>query len=207
MGGLARRSAAPNGAKHAKATIERSQANREQAGRERQEPYPRSAHWLPGEESPDHKGLDSRRPGDHSPQARLAEQVVRASRCLEGEEPEPTLDALATEAGLSRAHFQRAFKRVVGVTPKHYARTRRKERLRGRLARAATVTEAIYDAGFGSSSLAYEGDELGMTPSVYRKGAAHYEGRENMGFGVLTSKQRNTMFSEHLDHHLRQFGV
>jgi AraC family transcriptional regulator of adaptative response/methylated-DNA-[protein]-cysteine methyltransferase len=112
------------------------------------------------------------RPGDRSPQERLAEQVVRACRRLEDEEPEPTLEALAAEAGLSRAHFQRAFKRVVGVTPKQYARTRRSERFREVLTSAATVTEAIYDAGFGSSSRAYEGAELGMTPSAYRKGAA-----------------------------------
>ncbi len=113
-------------------------------------------------------------PGERSPQERLAEQVVRACRRLEDEEPEPTLDALAAEAGLSRAHFQRAFKRLVGLTPKQYARTRRGERFRTSLGRATSVTEAIYDAGFGSSSRAYEGngDRLGMTPSAYRKGAA-----------------------------------
>ncbi len=50
----------------------------------------------------------------------------------------------------------------------------RAERFRTSLARAASVTEAIYDAGFGFSSRAYEGAqaELGMTPSAYRKGAA-----------------------------------
>ncbi len=111
-------------------------------------------------------------PGEPSADERLAEQVVRACRRLEDEEPEPTLAALATDAGLSRAHFQRAFKRVVGLTPKQYARTRRSERFRASLGRAATVTEAIYEAGFGSSSRAYEGAELGMTPSAYRTGAA-----------------------------------
>jgi AraC family transcriptional regulator of adaptative response/methylated-DNA-[protein]-cysteine methyltransferase len=111
-------------------------------------------------------------PGEPTADERLAEQVVRACRRLEAEEPEPTLDALAAGAGLSRAHFQRAFKRVVGLTPKQYARTRRSERFRDGLRRASTVTEAIYEAGFGSSSRAYEGAELGMTPSAYRTGAA-----------------------------------
>lgn len=113
-------------------------------------------------------------PGEPSADERLAAQIVRACRRLEHEEPEPTLDTLAAEAGLSRAHFQRAFKRVVGLTPKQYARTRRAERFRAGLGRAGSVTEAIYDAGFGSSSRAYEGvdAELGMTPSAYRKGAA-----------------------------------
>ena len=112
-------------------------------------------------------------PGESSRQERLEAQVVRACRRLEEEEPEPTLDALAAEAGLSRAHFQRAFKRVVGLTPKQYARTRRGERFRTSLGCAATVTEAIYDAGFGSSSRAYERAEaeLGMAPSAYRTGA------------------------------------
>jgi AraC family transcriptional regulator, regulatory protein of adaptative response / methylated-DNA-[protein]-cysteine methyltransferase len=112
-------------------------------------------------------------PDERSPQERFAAQAVRACRRLEVEEPEPTLDALASEAGLSRAHFQRSFKRAVGLTPKQYARTKRAERFRAGLPRADTVTEAIYGAGFGSSSRAYEAAaaELGMTPSAYRAGA------------------------------------
>lgn len=42
---------------------------------------------------------------------------------------------------------------------------------------------------------------------TFEQGAAHYQGLENMTFGRLTSKQWNTLFSKHLDHHLRQFGV
>jgi len=38
-------------------------------------------------------------------------------------------------------------------------------------------------------------------------GAAHFEGKENPAFGVLTETQWNTLFSKHLDHHLNQFGV
>ncbi len=97
--------------------------------------------------------------------------VVRACRRLEREEPVPSLEALAAEAGLSRAHFQRTFKRIVGVTPKQYERAYRTERFRTSLGRAGSVTEAIYEAGFGSSSRAYEGVELGMAPSAYRQGA------------------------------------
>lgn len=58
--GLARRSATPNGAKQSKAAIGRCQASHEQAHREGQGPLPLSANWLPGEESPDHRGLDTR---------------------------------------------------------------------------------------------------------------------------------------------------
>ena len=42
---------------------------------------------------------------------------------------------------------------------------------------------------------------------TFEQGAEHYEGLENMTFGRLSSKQWNTLFSKHLDHHLRQFGV
>jgi AraC family transcriptional regulator, regulatory protein of adaptative response / methylated-DNA-[protein]-cysteine methyltransferase len=110
-------------------------------------------------------------PGERSRSERLEALVVRACRRLEREESVPTLEALAAEAGLSRAHFQRTFKRIVGVTPKQYARARRSERFRTSLGLASSVTEAIYDAGFGSSSRAYEGAELGMTPTAYRQGA------------------------------------
>lgn len=42
---------------------------------------------------------------------------------------------------------------------------------------------------------------------TFEQGASHYEGLENMTFGKLSSKAWNTLFSKHLDHHLRQFGV
>jgi Protein of unknown function (DUF1569) len=42
---------------------------------------------------------------------------------------------------------------------------------------------------------------------TFEQGATHYDGLENMTFGTLSAKQWNTLFSKHLDHHLRQFGV
>lgn len=38
-------------------------------------------------------------------------------------------------------------------------------------------------------------------------GTSHFDGMNNPAFGDLTDKQWNTLFSKHLDHHLRQFGV
>ena len=38
-------------------------------------------------------------------------------------------------------------------------------------------------------------------------GASSFEGRENINFGALSSKEWNIMFSKHLDHHFNQFGV
>lgn len=42
---------------------------------------------------------------------------------------------------------------------------------------------------------------------TFEQGKPYYEGRENMTFGRLSSQEWNTLFSKHLDHHLRQFGV
>ncbi len=38
-------------------------------------------------------------------------------------------------------------------------------------------------------------------------GEVHFDGKESHSFGKLTSKEWNTMFYKHLDHHLTQFGV
>ena len=48
---------------------------------------------------------------------------------------------------------------------------------------------------------------LAYIDRTFEQGAAHYDGLPNMSFGVLSSEQWNTLFSKHLDHHLRQFGV
>ncbi|MEZ4767441.1 MAG: bifunctional transcriptional activator/DNA repair enzyme AdaA [Caldilineales bacterium] len=68
----------------------------------------------------------------------------------------PKLDDLARRFNLSPYHLQRTFKRIVGVTPRQYAAAQRTERLRAGLKASASATEAIYDAGYGSSSSAYE---------------------------------------------------
>jgi AraC family transcriptional regulator of adaptative response/methylated-DNA-[protein]-cysteine methyltransferase len=88
-----------------------------------------------------------------------------------------TLDTLAARAGLSRFHLQRTFKRVVGVTPKQYLEAARMRRLKTELKHAKDVTEAVYEAGFGSSSRVYERADtrLGMTPKEYRLGGQGVE--------------------------------
>jgi AraC family transcriptional regulator of adaptative response/methylated-DNA-[protein]-cysteine methyltransferase len=87
------------------------------------------------------------------------------------EEPLP-LSALGTHAGLSPAHLQRVFKRITGITPRQYADACRLGRLKSRLKARKTVTTALYEAGYGSSSRLYEraSSQLGMTPATYRRG-------------------------------------
>lgn len=112
------------------------------------------------------------RPNESSRRERQAALVADACRRIEEAETAPTLDALAAAAGLSPHHFHRLFKEIAGVTPKGYAQAHRAGRAAGRLRAAGTVTEAIYDAGYSSSSRFYESSNqrLGMTPTAYRRG-------------------------------------
>jgi AraC family transcriptional regulator of adaptative response/methylated-DNA-[protein]-cysteine methyltransferase len=112
------------------------------------------------------------RPNEPSLAERQAAAVAQACRMIETAEELPSLETLADGAGLSRYHFHRVFKAVTGVTPKAYAQAHRAGRLRDALGGRGTVTEAIYGAGFNSSSRFYEAssDLLGMTPSAFRSG-------------------------------------
>lgn len=80
------------------------------------------------------------------------------------------LAELARVAGLSPFTVQRLFKRELGVSPLQYQRALRAGRLRNELKQGARVTDAIYEAGFGSASRAYEGSTLGMTPARFARG-------------------------------------
>ncbi len=112
------------------------------------------------------------RPNQPSLAERQAELVAGLCRLIEHAETAPGLDELARHAGLSRWHLQRVFKAVTGVTPKAYAAAHRARRLRTALDDGASVTEAIYGAGYGSSSRFYENADavLGMAPTHYRAG-------------------------------------
>jgi AraC family transcriptional regulator of adaptative response/methylated-DNA-[protein]-cysteine methyltransferase len=80
------------------------------------------------------------------------------------------LEELGRVVSLSPFTVQRLFKQAMGVSPLQYQRSLRAGNLRSALKQGNTVTTAIYDAGFGSSSRAYEGTQLGMTPARFAKG-------------------------------------
>lgn len=111
------------------------------------------------------------RPEAESEQQRWAARITHACRQLEEGDP-PTLAALAADAGVTPWHFHRRFRALTGVTPRAYAAARRAERLRDGLPQAASVTEAIYAAGYGSSSRFYAASPaaLGMAPQHFRRG-------------------------------------
>ncbi|HEV2575818.1 MAG TPA: bifunctional DNA-binding transcriptional regulator/O6-methylguanine-DNA methyltransferase Ada [Acidobacteriaceae bacterium] len=98
--------------------------------------------------------------------------ITRAAQMLREAADEPiSLDSVAQAVGLSRFALLRGFQRVLGVTPTEFARAQRRERFRQKVREpAASVTEALYAAGFGSSSRLYQNSEsaFGMRPSTMK---------------------------------------
>src|ERR1700674_886078 len=128
-----------------------------------------------------------RRCRPHSADGTSSERSVQAARAfLDAHQQEPVrLADLAREVGLSPWHLQRAFTRVVGLSPKAYQDMQRGERLRANLRDGETVSRATYGAGFGSSSRVYAraAGDLGMTPGAYRRGALG----ETIRYGVAAT--------------------
>ncbi|APZ42281.1 bifunctional DNA-binding transcriptional regulator/O6-methylguanine-DNA methyltransferase Ada [Acidihalobacter ferrooxydans] len=115
--------------------------------------------------------------------------IIRACRMMEESTREPSLSDLAAAVDLSPSYFHRIFKAAMGVTPKRYAVGLRAKRVRDGLDKSATVTEAVYGAGFNSSGRFYEKakDLLGMTPRTYRTGGEREEIRFAVGETSLGS--------------------
>ncbi|GAB2478544.1 bifunctional DNA-binding transcriptional regulator/O6-methylguanine-DNA methyltransferase Ada [Comamonas humi] len=124
----------------------------------------------------------------HAVAEQHAALVAAACRRIEAADEPPSLDALAAQVGMSPFHFHRVFKAETGLTPKAYASAQRARRLREALAGdAATVTDAIYDAGFNSSSRFYatSGARLGMDASAWRQGGRGARIRFAVGQSLL----------------------
>jgi len=114
------------------------------------------------------------RPAEPPLEQRHAALVAAACRTIDVSERPPSLRTLASRAGLSAHHFHRVFRSVTSMTPRDYADAQRASRLRAALETSASVTEAIYAAGFDSSRAFYAAADstLGMTPRAYRAGGA-----------------------------------
>ncbi len=83
-----------------------------------------------------------------------------------------TLATLGQQVGSSPFHLQRVFKQVMGISPRQYVEAARLGQLKVHLKEGESVTGAMYDVGYGSSSRLYERtpSQLGMTPTTYRRG-------------------------------------
>jgi AraC family transcriptional regulator of adaptative response/methylated-DNA-[protein]-cysteine methyltransferase len=100
--------------------------------------------------------------------------LERVRHLLEQADAAPSLESLAAAVSLSPSHLQRAFRRRYGMSPAEYHRARRFGQFKAALRDGAAVTDAVYEAGFGSGSRVYEHSNrlLGMTPASYRAGGA-----------------------------------
>jgi AraC family transcriptional regulator of adaptative response/methylated-DNA-[protein]-cysteine methyltransferase len=98
--------------------------------------------------------------------------VAEVARVLQAAERAPSLAQLGQAVGMSPYHLQRLFKRATGLSPRQFAAQVAAERLKAELKQGATVTGALYEAGYGSARAAYEHADrhLGMTPGAYRAG-------------------------------------
>jgi len=110
------------------------------------------------------------RPHDHNSRMQTVASICQFLR--EHTDEPPTLAALGERFGINPFHLQRVFKSVVGVSPREYADAIRMQSFKSQVRSGRSVTDAIYEAGFGSSSRLYERSDaqLGMTPATYQRG-------------------------------------
>jgi AraC family transcriptional regulator of adaptative response/methylated-DNA-[protein]-cysteine methyltransferase len=122
------------------------------------------------------------------PQAAVIEKV--SEYLTEHADQRTRLGDLAKATGVGRLTILRGFKRVLGVSPGEFAKEARLKKFKEKVqaprkssgplpaslttATRPTITDAIYEAGYGSSSRLYEMSavSLGMTPRVMREGGA-----------------------------------
>ncbi len=139
-------------------------------------------YWTSGEaEAAGFRACKRCRPLDPSPDPRAA-YLAEACAYLDNDpEAEPSLAAVAERLGLRSEYLRRLFRRELGVSPRQYLSLARSGRLKDGLRGGATVTQALYDAGYPSGSRLYEksNEVLGMTPATYQRGGAgmtvHFE--------------------------------
>src|SRR5690242_5481868 len=114
--------------------------------------------------------------------------VQRVCRLLDdaGEGEPLKLAELAQRLGVSAFHLQRTFKRVMGISPRQYVTARRFGNFKQLVREGESVTNALYDSGFNSSSRVYEHAvaELGMTPATYGRGGRGVR----IGYTIVSSQ-------------------
>lgn len=115
------------------------------------------------------------KPEDEAFGRRHADAIAKVMPIICSSAKMPTLSELAKSAKMSAFHFHRVFRRAVGVTPRQYRTQIMIEKAKKSMRSGASVTAAIYDAGFGSNSRFYEAaaDRLGLNPKKVGLGGAN----------------------------------
>ncbi|ALS98254.1 bifunctional transcriptional activator/DNA repair enzyme AdaA [Lacimicrobium alkaliphilum] len=111
------------------------------------------------------------------------------------------LEHLASEAAVSPYHLQRTFRQLFGVSPKQFQNAIRVQRLKQSLRDGTAISQAIYEAGFGSVSRVYEqlDQNFGMTLTEYKAGAdeldIHFALRQTkLGLLLMAATERGVCF-------------
>lgn len=115
------------------------------------------------------------------------ETVIKACYVIEkGDADDVSLQTLGGELNVGPTYLQKVFKEIVGVSPKQYADEIKLQRFKTRVKSTGDVTNAMYEAGFGSSRGLYEkaSEKLGMTPATYKKGGQGMR----INFTIIDSK-------------------
>jgi AraC family transcriptional regulator of adaptative response/methylated-DNA-[protein]-cysteine methyltransferase len=114
------------------------------------------------------------RPREWQADSGLSSPVARACRLLDRADVDerPNLVEIARKVGLSPGTLTRRFQRELGLAPRDWLAARKHGRFRAALRAGDNVSDALYGAGFGSTSRVYESSDrtLGMTPATYRRG-------------------------------------
>jgi len=142
------------------------------------------------------------RPLDRNRTDRDVRRIRKVCRYMQAHpDKNPKLAQLSGMLGLSPFHFQRLFKAVTGVTPRQYADALRLKQLKGGLRNSLSISDAIYGAGYSSSSRVYEraATRLGMTPKRYRRGGegviiTHVTVQSPMGRLMIGATDRGLSF-------------
>lgn len=86
-------------------------------------------------------------------------------------EDQPDLDQIAADAGMSPSHFQRTFKRWVGLSPKKFLQHLTLDYAKARLNESASVLDASLDAGLSGPSRLHDLFVVheAITPGEYKR--------------------------------------
>ncbi len=120
-------------------------------------------------------------------------RVLREA-CRLIERDAPGLDALAAQLGTGRSELQRQFTRRLGTSPKAYAQALALHRLAKISNAGRTALDAVFDAGFGTNSAAYEAAKgaMGLTPGQLRTTLqiGWWMGLTDLGWMLLAASDR-----------------
>lgn len=123
--------------------------------------------------------------------------VEQACMLMDQSNTPPDLAMLAKHVGMSRYHFHRTFKGMMGVTPKAFFNARRRQRVSIALKQGKSVTTAIYTCGFKSSGAFYanSADMLGMNARDVRKAGKGTQirfavGESSMGSVIIAATKK-----------------